>query len=144
MRPADHFSKLENMYTSAPINNFFKPKIAIREGHTEVIVEVRPDFFHAAQAVHGSVIFKMLDDAAYFAVSSVVPDVFVLTASFNLYFLRPTASGTITSFGKILQQSDRLIIAESYVVDYKDREIARGSGTFMRSTIPLAAELGYV
>ena len=27
---------------------------------------VRPDFFHAAGAVHGSVYFKLLDDAAYF------------------------------------------------------------------------------
>jgi hypothetical protein len=35
---------------------------------------VRPDFFHAAHAVHGSVYFKALDDAAFFAVASLVQE----------------------------------------------------------------------
>lgn len=143
MPASDHFTKLENMYLSAPINEFFEPEIAIKEGHAEVTVKVKPEFFHAAQALHGAVTFKMLDDAAYFAVSSVVPEVFVLTASFHIYFLRPIASGTIKSFGKIIQQSDRLIIAESFMIDANQRQIARGSGTFMRSKNPLTPELGY-
>ena len=107
----DHFTKLENMYLSAPINDFFEPSIAIKEGHAEVTIQIKTEFFHAAQALHGSVTFKMLDDAAYFAVSSVVPEVFVLTASFHVYYFRPIASGSITSIGKIIRHSDRLIIA---------------------------------
>jgi acyl-coenzyme A thioesterase PaaI-like protein len=35
---------------------------------------------HSIHAVHGSVYFKALDDAAFFAVNSLVEDVFVLTA----------------------------------------------------------------
>lgn len=131
------------MYLSAPINDFFKPKIVIKEGYAEVTIQVKTDFFHAAQAMHGSVTFKMLDDAAYFAVSSVVTDVFVLTASFHTYFLRPIDSGSIKSIGKIIQHSERLIIAEASVLDSNQQEIARGSGTFLRSKIQLAPELGY-
>jgi acyl-coenzyme A thioesterase PaaI-like protein len=42
----------------------------------------------------GSVYFKMLDDAAFFAVNSIVEDVFVYTVSLNVQLLRPVASGT--------------------------------------------------
>jgi len=45
--------------------------------------------------------------------------------------------------GKVVEASRRLIIAESVVVDSKDREIARGSGTFMRSKIKLTDVVGY-
>jgi hypothetical protein len=56
----------------------------IRKGVAEVIIQVRPDFFHAAGAVRGSVYFKAMDDAAFFAVNSLVKDVFVLTVALKL------------------------------------------------------------
>ena len=80
----EHHRRLEHMYLSAPANEYFKPEIRIDEGRAEVRLTVRPDFFHAASAVHGSVYFKLLDDATFFAASSLVDDVFVLTASFNI------------------------------------------------------------
>ena len=76
----DHFRRLERMYRAAPANEYFRPDISIEEGTAEVRLVVRPDFFHAASAVHGSVYFKLLDDATFFAASSLVDDVFVLTA----------------------------------------------------------------
>ena len=78
MTSDDHYRRLERMYVSAPANEYFKPEIRIAEGAAEVEVAVRPDFFHAASAVHGSVYFKLLDDATFFAASSLVHDVFVL------------------------------------------------------------------
>jgi uncharacterized protein (TIGR00369 family) len=93
--------------------------------------------------MHGSVYFKMLDDAAFFAANSQVEDVFVLTASFNLYFLRPVSEGRIRSEGRVTSRSRRLILAEARLEDDRGRELARGSGTFMPSQIALTAELGY-
>ncbi len=106
-------------------------------------VEVKEKFFHAAAAVHGSVYFKVLDDAAFFAVGSVVDDVLVLTASFNLYLTRPVSSGVIQASGRVVHRSRRLFVAEAVASDSEGRELARGSGTFMRSQIALAAEMGY-
>ena len=100
-------------------------------------------FWHAASAVHGSVYFKMLDDAAFFAANSLVEDVFVLTASFNTYFLRPVSRGRIRSQGRVISRSRRLVIAEAQLFDDEDREIGRGSGSFMPSRIELTEELGY-
>ena len=33
---------------------------------------IKKDYFHALEAIHGSVYFKILDDAAFFAAQSVV------------------------------------------------------------------------
>ena len=139
----EHHRRLERMYLSAPANEYFRPEIRIDEGRAEVRLVVRPDFFHAASAVHGSVYFKLLDDATFFAASSLVDDVFVLTASFNIYFLRPISSGTMTARGTVVSRTNRLLIGEGVLLDNDDREIARGSGTFMPSRVSLDERLGY-
>ena len=139
----EHYRRLERMYLAAPANEYFRPEIRIEEGAAEVRIAVRPDFFHAANAVHGSVYFKLLDDATFFAASSLVYDAFVLTTSFNIYFLRPVSSGVMNARGTVVNRSNRLLVGEGVLVDGDGREIARGSGTFMTSRVPLDERLGY-
>ena len=143
MSKEEHYRKLEHMYLSAPVNEYYAPEIHISEGQAEVAILIRQKFFHAANAVHGAVYFKLLDDSSFFAANSLVEGVFVLTVSYNVYFTRPVSEGVMKATGKVVQASRRLIIAESVVVDSEEREIARGSGTFMRSMIKLTEEIGY-
>ena len=143
MSKEEHYRKLEHMYLSAPVNEYYAPEIHISEGQAEVAILIRQKFFHAANAVHGAVYFKLLDDSSFFAANSTVEGVFVLTVSYNVYFTRPVSEGVMKATGKVVQASRRLIIAESVVVDSEEREIARGSGTFMRSMIKLTEEIGY-
>jgi uncharacterized protein (TIGR00369 family) len=124
------------------INRFFRPRIEILEGKAVVRMDVRADMHHAAHAAHGAVYFKMLDDAAFFAVQSLVTDVFVLTVSFNVHLLAPVSDGEMVSEGKVVHQSKRLFVAESVIV-VGDRIVARGTGTFMRSGVRLDANVGY-
>jgi len=138
----DHYRKLERMYLSAPVNRIYSPKIQIDEGRAVVEIEVGEQFFHAANAVHGAVYFKVLDDAAFFAASSLVPDRFVVTVSFNVYFTRPVSEGSLRAEGRLVHQSKNLLIAESVLFN-GDREVARGSGTFVPSKMELSEELGY-
>ena len=143
-RMSEHFRRLERMYGSAPINDFFAPRLQIVEaGHAELRLTVRPEFHHAAHAAHGAVYFKALDDATFFAANSLVEDVFVLTVSFNLYLTRPVCDGEIVATGYVVSRSKRLYIAEGVLVDARGREIARGSGSFMPSTTSLSADIGY-
>ena len=143
MSQDEHYRKLVRMYASAPINDYFKPTVQIHEGFAEISLKICSDFHHAAHAVHGSVYFKMLDDAAFFAVNSVVADVFVLTVSFNIYFLRPVAEGKIKATGRVISKSRRLFLAESVLLNSDGKEIARGSGSFIKSRNLLTAEIGY-
>ena len=70
----EHFRRLERMYLGAAINEYFGPTVRIGPGTCEVTIPARPDFFHAAGAVHGAVYFKALDDAAFFAANSLFAD----------------------------------------------------------------------
>ena len=91
-----HFEKPENMYLKSPINTELYPSTCCRIGEGEAVIEVEINrtYFHALGAIHGSVYFKLLDDASYFAMSSVVTDYFLLTRSFELEFLKPVRSGS--------------------------------------------------
>ena len=143
METEEHFRKLERMYASAPVNEYYAPRIRVSQGRAEVILPVRQSFFHAAGAAHGSVYFKALDDASFFAVNSLVKDVFVLTVSFNVYLIRPISDGEMKATGQVVHRSRRLFLADAELVDSKGRKIGRGSGAFMRSTVPLSPDIGY-
>jgi len=142
---ATHHKKLERMYLSAPIHKDLYKGISIHVGNeqAEVALLVEPKFFHAAHAIHGSVYFKMLDDAAFFAVNSLVQDVFVYTVSFNVQLLRPVSSGVIRSIGEVKFKSTNLFIADSSLFNDKNKLVGKGTGSFMRSKIELTEEIGY-
>jgi uncharacterized protein (TIGR00369 family) len=143
MEQERHFRALERMYLTAPINEFYKPRISVGEGVVEIEIEVREAFYHAAEAVHGSVYFKMLDDAAFFASSSLETSVFVLTTSFTTYLTRPVSKGTIRSVGKVVNKNNTQFIAEAVAYDGEGREIGRGNGIFVRSKLPLTSMAEY-
>ena len=138
-----HYTKLENMYQSAPINEFYEPVMQVSEGQAVIEITISEDHHHAAGAVHGSVYFKMLDDAAFFAASSLEFDVFVLTVSFTTYLTRPVSEGILKSVGKVVNSTKSQFITESVVYNEEGKEIGRGNGIFVRSKIPLSPDIGY-
>jgi uncharacterized protein (TIGR00369 family) len=138
-----HYRKLENMYHGAPINRFFEPRLTISRGAAEVRVVARAAFHHAASAVHGSVYFKMLDDAAFFAVSSLIEDVFALTSSFHVHLLRPVVEGPMVARGAVVHEGKSAFVADAVLVDDAGVELGRGTGSFVRSKVKLVPEMGY-
>lgn len=134
-----HYTKLENMYLAAPINKFYNPTIKVEECKAEIAIAVKEDFYHAANAVHGSVYFKMLDDAAFFAVNSIVEDVFVLTGIFETKLLRPITEGAIVAKGIIVSNWGDKFEAEAELFNTKGKVVATGKGTFIKSKILLSS-----
>lgn len=142
--PLEHFRALERLYKQAPINQLFESDLTIVErGMARIKFEVDERYYHAAGAVHGTSYFKMLDDAAFYAANSLVSDRFLLTTAFNLLFTRPLKSGIVTAEGRWVSGKRRVFVADSRLIDEDGEEIARGTGTFMRSHIPLAKLPGY-
>ncbi len=132
-----HYQKLEKMYLSAPINNFYLPQIIVSEGKCEIEIDVKSDFYHAANAVHGSVYFKMLDDAAFFAAISTVKDFFILTASFETRFVRPITEGRIVAKGELLKNLGDKIEARAKLYNSDGEIVGIGSGWFAKSKMKL-------
>lgn len=139
-----HLRALEALYASAPINRLFESRIALPEaGRSEIRFTVSGDSFHAAGAAHGTLYFKMLDDAAFYAANGLVSDRFLLTTAFNLHFTRPMKDGEATAEGRWVGGRRRVFVAEARIVDSSGEECARGTGTFLRSHIALAGLAGY-
>jgi uncharacterized protein (TIGR00369 family) len=141
---AAHFRALEALYRSAPINAGFKSDIEIvEEGYARIRFVIDPAHFHAAGAAHGTLYFKMMDDAAFYACNSKVSDRFLLTTAFNLVFSRPMRSGEAIVEGRWISGRRRVLIGEARLIDGGGEEAARGTGTFMRSHIALSGLPGY-
>ena len=139
-----HFRALEKLYASAPVNALFESQLEIPEGgHSRITFEVTEQSYHAAGAAHGTIYFKMLDDAAFYAANSLVSDRFLLTTSFNLHFTKPVRGGKVVAEGKWISGRKRVFVAEARLVDQEGDEIGRGTGTFMRSRIALSGLAGY-
>jgi uncharacterized protein (TIGR00369 family) len=139
-----HFRALENLYRSSPINGSFESQIEITApGAARIRFQVAPEHFHAAAAAHGTLYFKMMDDAAFYACNSTVSDRFLLTTAFNLVFSRPLKGGEVIAEGRWISGRRRVLIGEARLVDATGEEAARGTGTFMRSHIPLSSLPGY-
>jgi len=141
---AVHYRALEALYASAPVNALFSSRLEIvGEGRARIRFEVDERVHHAAQAAHGTVYFKMLDDAAFYAANSLVTDRFLLTTAFNLHFTKPIRAGEVVAEGRWVSGRRRVFIAEAHLIDSEGEEIGRGTGTFMRSHIALAGLAGY-
>ena len=139
-----HFRALESLYRSAPINHLFQSALEIPEpGLARIRFEIDENVHHAAGAAHGTVYFKMLDDAAFYAANSLVTDRFLLTTAFNLLFTRPLKAGPVVAEGRWVSGQRRVFVAEARLIDAEGEEAARGTGTFMRSRIALAGLPGY-
>jgi len=139
-----HFRALESLYAAAPINQLFKSRLEIPEsGIARIHFEIDERYYHAGGAVHGTSYFKMLDDAAFYACNSLVSDRFLLTTAFNLLFTRPLKAGPVIAEGKWVSGQRRVFVGEARLIDEHNEEVARGTGTFMRSSIALAGLPGY-
>ncbi|MEO7915433.1 MAG: PaaI family thioesterase [Novosphingobium sp.] len=139
-----HWRALERLYTHAPINRLFESTIEITgEGVARIHFRVDESVYHAAGAAHGTIYFKMLDDAAFYAANTLITDRFLLTTAFNLHFSKPIGAGRIVAEGTWISGRRRVLVAESRLVDADGEEVGRGTGTFMRSRIALSSLPGY-
>ena len=139
----EHYRNLESMYAAAPVNQIYRPTMVVSDGEAEITMELTEQFHHSGGAAHGSVYFKMLDDAAFFAANSRETEVFVLTTSFTTYLTRPVSSGRLRAVGRVVNQNRSQFICDAVVYDGDDREIGRGNGLFVRSKAPLTSARGY-
>ena len=139
-----HYRALEALYAAAPINRFFASSLEVEgSGTARIRFTIDERYFHAGGAAHGTSYFKMLDDAAFYACNSMVTDRFLLTTQFNVLFTRPLAAGPVVAEGCLVSGRRRVFVADARLIDGDGEEAARGTGTFMRSRIPLADLPGY-
>lgn len=135
MSKTEHYNFLVKLFHSAPINQriFKESVLTLSEGKAQYQLEVKKDYFHGAEALHGAVYFKMLDDAAYFACATLVDDFFLVTKSYEIEFIRPVPGGALTATGKVLEWNEKGFLAESEIINEQGKLVGRGRGEFVKS-----------
>ena len=132
------YDRLTKMYLDAPIQNLY-PGIDMTVSHHKAVITLPAGkrFHHAGKSIHGSVYFRLLDDACYFASMSIVKDYFLLTKNFNIDFLKPHSEGLITAKGWLTKEENGLFYCEGELVNDSGKQIAKGKGVFAKSRLPL-------
>ncbi|WP_187261340.1 PaaI family thioesterase [Pontibacter beigongshangensis] len=144
MQTENHYRQLEKLFLSANIQEFYSGStIRVSRERAEIMLPTDQKFYHGAAAVHGSVYFKLLDDAAWFAAASVVRDYFIVTSSFQINLLRPVHTGLLKAEGVVRSASRQLIVAEAVLYNEKGKEVAFGTGQFVRTNQLMTTLEGY-
>ncbi len=130
-----HFRKLENLYQTAPVQKLYPGiSIVVSERKSIITYPVHTAHFHGGGSLHGAVYFKLLDDAAYFAAASIITDVFILTATFQIKMKKPVTEGVLTAIGTLIQHSGDKLSAEAELRDADGLPVATGTGLFVKSS----------
>ena len=142
--PETHYRKLENLFYAAPVQKLY-PGIRININHETCLITypVNSAHFHGGNALHGAVYFKLMDDAAYFAVSSIEHSTFVVTAGFDIKLLKPITTGTISAIGKLEQSKGKIYTATAELLDANGEKLATAKGIFIKTNKALQSLPGY-
>lgn len=101
-----HCQKLAGMYNGMPFNKDLQPQMEfVNLGECKVEAEVSSKFFHGGGIIHGSIIFRLLDDACTFAAWSYVEDKVCVTKNLHIHYQSPINIGTMQAYGKVLDIS---------------------------------------
>jgi uncharacterized protein (TIGR00369 family) len=118
--------------------------MTVSEGKSIISLELDPKYHMGLGLTHGSVYFRLLDDACFYACMSLEPEFHLLTGRFQIEFLKPVIKGKITATGIMRHQLKRVFFADATLLNEEGEIIAIGSGQFMRSKIKLSTVEGYV
>tara|TARA_B110000438_G_scaffold284400_1_gene313421 strand:- start:416 stop:844 length:429 start_codon:yes stop_codon:yes gene_type:complete len=139
-----HILRLKNMYLKAPINQLMNPEIEIFPSRAIIKMKSEAKYFHAGNSLHGSIYFKMLDDASYFAAQSIISDCFILTSNYNVHLYRPIGEDELTAEGEVISISKSIITASSKLYNSAGKLCASGTGAFAKSSLPIQEAAGYI
>ena len=139
-----HFEGLIRMFHSAPIQELLEGAvISLEEGKATYQLQIKEEYFHAADALHGAIYFKLLDDSAYFAAATLEQEYFLLMKSYQINFKRPVQEDVLTAKGEVLSVSEKEIISKSTIYNSAGRVVADGQGIFVKSRKLLKEQSGY-
>lgn len=140
----EHFQRLEQMFHKAPIQDLLPgASMKVSEGKAEYSLQIKEDYFHAANAMHGAIYFKMLDDAPYFAAASLETESFILTKSYTIHFRRPVEAEGLKATGEVVSVENDEFIAKSSIFNSAGKLVAQGEGIFVKGPKSLESLPGY-
>ncbi len=121
---------LEFLYLEAPGNELIDPGISVSEGETDIMIPLPAELLSAGGNTLSTLCFRVMNDSAYYAVSSLLGRTSVVTLSFNASLTRALPSGELLARGRFVGMSGNRYLADSILTDSSGTEIGRGEGVF--------------
>jgi len=140
----DHLEKLAKMYHKAPINLLMNATLKVLPSKAIIRMKAEPNYFHAGNSLHGSIYFKMLDDASFFASQSIVSDYFLVTSNYNVHLMRPIFEDELIAEGEVISMSKSIVTASAKLFNSSGKLCAYGTGAFAKSRIKIEDAEGYL
>lgn len=102
-----------------------------------VELEVEPRHLNPVGIVHGGVLCTMLDTAMAKAFFETLPKEkqFGAALELKINFLRPTVTGKLTAFGKLVNPTKRTAFVEGYILNKQGKLVAKASATMILSAM---------
>lgn len=107
------------------------------EGSYVVTLAVAPKHHNPAGIVHGGVLCTLLDTAMAKAFFETLPKEKQHGAALELKinFLRPTVSGKLTAFGKVVNPTRRTAFVEGHILNEAGKLVAKATATLILSAM---------
>ncbi|AFE06194.1 hypothetical protein COCOR_05105 [Corallococcus coralloides DSM 2259] len=136
------YDALMRILPLAPINKLYQPRdLVVRKGEASLEMPVLEQFFNGGHMVHGSTYFKGLDEAAWFAANSLADRFALATTSFTTYIVRAVRKGNLQVRARVISATPNLVVVEADMFNDGDVLVARGSGTFQPTQVPISVLL---
>ncbi|KRP11336.1 MAG: hypothetical protein ABR95_07360 [Sphingobacteriales bacterium BACL12 MAG-120813-bin55] len=126
-----HAEALRQLFLHAPISKSYSGiDLHYQDAVARVTWPIDSAFLHGGNALHGSAIMRLLDDAAYFTAALYSPEFFIVTVRLDVRFHLPATSGLLHAIGE-WKGNDRLgFNAGAALYDEQNRKVASAKGVF--------------
>ena len=126
--PMTELEKIEKM---VGFNQFLGLEIVkIENGHSEVKLDVRPEFFNHMKSLHGGLLFTIADVAGGVAVRS-TGEKACTTMSSNIVYMSPgIGTKTLYAYGDVLKHGRKTTVSEVVVTDENGKKLIKLTATY--------------
>ncbi|MEE4201380.1 PaaI family thioesterase [Erythrobacter sp.] len=114
--------------------------LVVWEGHSELLLELRPEMTQHHGFAHGAIVGLMADNACAWAGASVAGD--VVTGSYTINFLRPAIGEALRAKGEVIKPGKRQVVVRSDVWAERDGEDPVHVATAQATIIPTGRASG--
>lgn len=129
---------LATLYVNHPMHDHLHLDLTVKKGESTLAMDVHPSCLNLVGTLHGSLYFKLMDDACFFAALSMNHHAFVATATFTIHYFTPVSSGRLTAKASVVEQMNSKYMCECVIVDQDTTKIGYGSGLFVAPKVPLS------
>ena len=103
--------------------------ISCENGHAEGVIEVKPHHLNPGGALHGGLLFTLMDTIGGFATHSV--GVLPTTLTSNINYLRPAVNTkTVTAVADVLKRGKTVTVVRIDLIDDKGVLVASGATNY--------------